>query len=222
MKKQAEDFVPLMEGKKEEKRLPNTEEVQMVLAYAQSNFSTCMKRHVGAVITIKRDEQEIAVSMGFNENPHNVPTCSKLEVCCKDEDMASKLKGRGMHIYCPSCGKEHKSLKEPWKCKDCGESFKEWLHPNRNMELCTAIHAEEQAVLSLGGLSAKGGKLYVTTFPCFQCARLILDAEIKEIVYVEAYPVKETSEFLIKNDVTIKPFNGFTARSFFRVFPKVN
>lgn len=221
LKKQAKDFVPLMKGEEEKRRLPNPEEVQMTSAYAQSNSSTCIKRHVGAVITVVREKQEIAVSMGFNENPPGVPTCSKLEVCCKDEDMASKLKGRGKHIYCPSCGKEHKNLKKPWTC-ECGRSFKEWLHPNRNMELCTAIHAEERAVLSLGGLSAEDGKLYVTTFPCFQCARLILDAGIKEIVYVEAYPVKKTSEFLIRNGVEIKPFNGFTARAFFRVFPKVN
>ena len=193
----------------------------MASAYAQSNSSTCIKRHVGAVITVMRDKQEIAVSMGFNENPPRVPTCSELEVCCKDEDMASKLKGQGKHIHCPFCGKEHKNLMEPWTC-ECGGSFKEWLHPNRNMELCTAIHAEERAVLSLDGFSAEDSKLYVTTFPCFHCARLILDAEIEEIVYVEAYPVKETSEFLIKNGVTIKPFNGFTARAFFRVFPKVN
>ncbi len=96
----------------------------MASAYAQSNSSTCIKRHVGAVITVMRDKQEIAVSMGFNENPPGVPTCLELEVCCKDEDMASKLKGRGKHIYCPSCGKEHKNLMEPWTC-ECGGSFKE-------------------------------------------------------------------------------------------------
>jgi dCMP deaminase len=90
------------------------------------------------------------------------------------------------------------------------------------MELCTAIHAEERAILSLGERSANGGTLYVTTFPCFQCARLILDAEIKNIVYVEAYPVKATAEFLKANGVDIEPFRGFTARAFFRIFPKVN
>jgi len=92
----------------------------------------------------------------------------------------------------------------------------------RNMELCTAIHAEERAILSLGDRSADGGTLYVTTFPCFQCARLILDTEIENIVYVEAYPVQATAEFLKANGVTIKPFSGFTARAFFRVFPKVS
>lgn len=96
------------------------------------------------------------------------------------------------------------------------------MYPNRNMELCTAIHAEERAILSLGGRSARDGRLYVTTFPCFQCARLILDSEITEIVYVEAYPMRETTEFLEKNGVDVRPFTGFTARAFFRVFPKIS
>jgi deoxycytidylate deaminase len=52
---------------------------------------------------------------------------------------------------------------------------------------------------------------------------LILDAGIKNIVYVEAYPVKDTAVFLQKNGIgEIRPFSGFTARAFFRVFPKVN
>jgi deoxycytidylate deaminase len=51
---------------------------------------------------------------------------------------------------------------------------------------------------------------------------LILDAGIKNVVYVEAYPVKGTKLFLEANGVEIKPFSGFTARAFFRVFPKVN
>jgi len=220
LQKQAEEFVPLMQGV-DGCRGPNPEEVQMAAAYAQSNSSKCWKRHVGAVITIKQDSKEFPISMGFNENPPRVPTCFDLQVCCKDEDMTAKLKARGQSIYCPSCGKHHKDLCEPWLCK-CGENLKEYLYPNRNMELCTAVHAEERAILSLGGRSAKDGRLYATTFPCFQCARLILDTGIGEIVYVEAYPMKETTEFLQKNGVVVKPFTGFTARAFFRVFPKMS
>ncbi len=220
LRKQAEEFVSLMQGM-EGCRGPNPEEVQIAAAYAQSNSSKCRKRHVGAVITIKRNDQEFPISMGFNENPPTVPTCYKLEVCCKDEDMTAKLKARGRNIYCPSCGKHHENLNEPWLC-ECGENLKGYLYPNRNMELCTAIHAEERAILSLGGRSATDGRLYVTTFPCFQCARLIIDAEIGEVIYVEAYPMKETAEFLEKNQVKVTPFSGFTARAFFRVFIKVN
>jgi len=221
MKTQADDFVPLMRGVPG-CRGPNPEEVQMVAAYAQSNSSTCMKRHVGAVITAKRNKKEFAISMGFNENPPNIRTCENETVCYKDEDMTSKLRAQGQSIYCPSCGTYHENLSEPWLCRKCGANFQGWLHPNRNMELCTAVHAEERAILSLSGRSASGGTLYVTTFPCFQCARLILDAEIAEVVYVEAYPVKKTSEFLKVNGVNVKPFTGFTARAFFIVFPKVS
>ena len=160
--------------------------------------------------------------MGFNENPPNIRTCKSEIACYKDEDMNSKLKARGEDIYCPSCGKHHENLADPWVCKKCRTSLKIWLHPNRNMELCTAIHAEERAILSLGDRRPIDATLYVTTFPCFQCARLILDAGIKNVVYVEAYPVKDTKEFLKANGVEIKPFSGFTARAFFRVFPKVN
>jgi deoxycytidylate deaminase len=220
LKDQAKDFVSLMRGETG-CRDPKPEEIQIAAAYAQSHSSTCLKRHVGVVITVKRDGQQIPISMGFNENPPNIRTC-KSETCYKDEDMNSKLKARGKDIYCPKCGKHHQNLADPWVCKKCGTSLKIWLHPNRNMELCTAIHAEERAILSLGDRRADDATLYVTTFPCFQCARLILDAGIQKVVYVEAYPVKGTGEFLMKNGVSIEPFSGFTARSFFRVFPKVN
>lgn len=222
LKKTAQDFVPLMNGEGHP-RDPTADEIQIAAAYAQSHSSTCLKRHVGAVITVRKDGHEFPVSTGFNENPPSVRTCKSVSACYKDDDMMSKLRARGNKIYCPKCGKVHKELSEPWNCSRCGTSLKAWLHPNRNMELCTAIHAEERAVLSLGGRSAEGGTLYVTTFPCFQCARLILDAGIKNIVYVEAYPVKNTAVFLSKNGIEeIRPFSGFAARAFFRVFPKVN
>jgi deoxycytidylate deaminase/dephospho-CoA kinase len=221
-KDRGRDFLPLMRGEGQ-RRDPMRDEVQIAAAYAQSHSSTCLKRHVGAVITVTRRGQEFPISMGFNENPPGIRTCKSESTCYKDEDMLSKLKARGKRLFCPVCGEFHEGLDEPWVCSKCGTSLKAWFHPNRNMELCTAIHAEERAILSLGDRSAEGGTLYVTTFPCFQCARLILDAGIRNIVYVEAYPVKDTAVFLQKNGIgEIRPFSGFTARAFFRVFPKVN
>ena len=71
LKEQARDFVPLMK-EEEGHRDPTIDEVEIAAAYAQSNSSTCLKRHVGAVITIPRDGQEFPISMGFNENPPNI------------------------------------------------------------------------------------------------------------------------------------------------------
>ena len=90
------------------------------------------------------------------------------------------------------------------------------------MEICTAIHAEERAVRTLGDRNARNGTLYVTTFPCFQCARLLLDIGIKRVVYVEAYPGAHARKLLIKYGCKAEPFSGFTARAFFRVFPRVS
>jgi deoxycytidylate deaminase/dephospho-CoA kinase len=220
MKTQADDFVPLMKGNSGIARNPKPEEVQIAAAYAQSNSSTCKKRHVGAVIVISRNSKDFPISMGFNENPPNIKTCLEEGGCYKDEDMASKLSAK-KKIYCLKCGKLYDSLTKPWIC-ECGASFKEWLHPNRNMELCTAIHAEERAILSLGNRIVENGTLYVTTFPCFQCARLIIDSGINKVIFVEAYPVRETKRFLEANGVKVLPFTGFTAKAFFKVFRKVN
>jgi deoxycytidylate deaminase len=51
---------------------------------------------------------------------------------------------------------------------------------------------------------------------------MILDTGIREVVYVEAYPQPEARDFLKENGCKVRPFNGFTARSFFRVFPRVS
>lgn len=44
-------------------------------------------------------------------------------------------------------------------------------------------HAELNAILNSTG-SLKGGKLYVSLFPCNECAKAIIQSGIKEIVYL--------------------------------------
>jgi deoxycytidylate deaminase len=64
--------------------------------------------------------------------------------------------------------------------------------------------------------------MYVTTYPCLQCARYIVDASIHKVVYVEAYPVKESADYLMRNRVKVEPFSGFKARAFNIVFKPVS
>lgn len=49
------------------------------------------------------------------------------------------------------------------------------------------VHAEENALLNAGraGTKIKGGVLYVTMPPCTRCAGSIVQAGIKEVVYLE-------------------------------------
>jgi dCMP deaminase len=57
-------------------------------------------------------------------------------------------------------------------------------------ELCRGLHAEQNAIVqaALYGISIKGSILYCTTQPCVTCAKMIINAGIKRIIYQKKYP----------------------------------
>jgi deoxycytidylate deaminase len=57
------------------------------------------------------------------------------------------------------------------------------------VEFGRAVHAEMAAITDAArrGVSIAGGTLYSTTFPCHNCARHLVAAGIREVVYVEPY-----------------------------------
>ena len=44
-------------------------------------------------------------------------------------------------------------------------------------------HAEMNAILNYSGGSIKGSRIYVTLFPCNECAKAIIQKGIKEVIY---------------------------------------
>ena len=46
-----------------------------------------------------------------------------------------------------------------------------------------AVHSELNAILNYGGGNLKGAKIYVSLFPCNECAKAIIPAGIKEVIY---------------------------------------
>lgn len=44
-------------------------------------------------------------------------------------------------------------------------------------------HSELNAILNYSGGSLKGAKLYVSLFPCNECAKAIIQSGIKEVIY---------------------------------------
>ena len=46
------------------------------------------------------------------------------------------------------------------------------------------VHAELNAILNTRGTSLTGSKLYVALFPCNECAKAIIQAGIREVVYL--------------------------------------
>lgn len=68
------------------------------------------------------------------------------------------------------------------------------------------LHAEANAILKVARTTnnANGATLYLTHSPCKDCSKLVLQAGIKRLVYVEAYKDKTGLEFLEKAGLDIK------------------
>ena len=75
-------------------------------------------------------------------------------------------------------------------------------------------HAEFNAILNTrNGSSVKGGTLYVTLFPCNECAKAVIQTGIKEIVYVEnkyadTTGVQASLKMLTLAGIKIRQYNG--------------
>ena len=46
------------------------------------------------------------------------------------------------------------------------------------------VHAELNAVLNASGKDLAGAKIYVSLFPCHECAKAIIQSGVKEVVYL--------------------------------------
>ncbi|SEF73988.1 dCMP deaminase [Halpernia humi] len=67
------------------------------------------------------------------------------------------------------------------------------------------LHAEANAILKLASStqSAKDSTLYITLSPCKQCSKLILQAGIKKLVYMEDYSDFDGISFLKEHKIEI-------------------
>lgn len=84
-------------------------------------------------------------------------------------------------------------------CKDLG-CIRDELHipHGEKREVCRAICAEQLAITEAArnGISLDGSTIYVTTYPCFICAKMLASAGIIEIVYDNDYPDELSKNFL--------------------------
>ena len=83
-------------------------------------------------------------------------------------------------------------------CKERGECLRRKLGiaSGTRAEVCYAIHAEQNAIIQAAklGVSIDGATLYCTHQPCSVCARMIINAGIRRVVYQEGYPDAFTLE----------------------------
>lgn len=72
------------------------------------------------------------------------------------------------------------------------------FNAGERIDLCTAIHAEAQVIAKAAkkGKPLDGCDLYVSTFPCPTCARLIGTAGIKRLFYFKGYSLLDAEDIL--------------------------
>ena len=72
------------------------------------------------------------------------------------------------------------------------------FHQGEYLKLSTAIHAEADLIAQAAkqGIAIAGASLYVTTFPCPVCAKLVAAAGIKRLYYLDGYSVLDGEQVL--------------------------
>ena len=74
------------------------------------------------------------------------------------------------------------------------------------LDTCLCIHAEQNCVVQAAyhGVSVAGATIYTTHQPCLTCAKLIVNAGIRRIVYSGEYPDPLAAEMIRQAGVVLE------------------
>ncbi|MBZ4415042.1 anti-phage dCTP deaminase [Myxococcus sp. RHSTA-1-4] len=239
-------LVRIVKPKQDTIERPTASETAMHVAYGAQMRSACLSRQVGAALV---DPSGNVAATGTNEVPKAgggvygqgadsiaSPTehrCAfRPDKYCSnnlEQDEIAEEVLNTVHDIKPLSSEERKQLKS-------------MLRKNSRigglLEFSRAVHAEMDALLGAArmGVSPKGCRLFVTTFPCHYCARHLVEAGVDEVQYIEPYP-KSRALKLHGDSITeqardwrppsqggtkvlFRPFTGVAPRLYWRAFLK--
>lgn len=169
---------------------PTKDETGIYTAYSASLRSACLSRQVGAAIT---DDEGVVLSMGCNDVPkfggglYNAESAMDKRCfnhsggTCHNDKHKNLLKLEIENILKGSNVTEAEEIAEKIVKNSKAKSL---------IEYSRAIHAEMDAITALArstNNSTLNKTLYCTTYPCHNCARHIVAAGVKRVVYIEPY-----------------------------------
>jgi deoxycytidylate deaminase len=195
---------------------PTPDEYAMAIAHTASLRSAEPGRQVGAAIVSAQGE---VLAVGTNE----VPRAGGGQYWSTDRydkrafrlgaDASEQMKGEiARHVF--DALREARFIRTE-KEGATGEEIYAALSSTRVRDLIEfgrAVHAEQAAIAAAArsGVAIEGGTLYVTTFPCHLCARLIVAAGIERVVYLHPYPKSLAS---VLHDDAVRTDYGVTERA---------
>jgi deoxycytidylate deaminase len=218
---------------------PTPDERAMYEAHSAARNSACLSRQVGAAIT---DESGEVLSVGWNDVPRAFGGLYESlgrpnEIGYVDHRCWNKGGGKCFNDEEKSDIAERltsalirEGIVDESKEADVNARLRKSAEVRGLIEFSRAVHAEMHAILNAGhsaGSRVKGGKLFVTTYPCHSCARHIIAAGIKEVRFIEPYRkslatrlhadaiTESESE---KQKVRIVPFDGVAPARFLELF----
>lgn len=144
----------------------------MQTAYQFARLSYAERRKVGCVIVKNKQ----LISFGYNGMPYGFENgCEEVQTrYYENPDHADTLIDKGYECVDGCCSKTVTK----------GE----------------VLHAESNAIMKVAKstMSCEGAELYTTTCPCFDCAKLIIQAGITKVYYSEDYRDMSGVELLSK------------------------
>ena len=93
------------------------------------------------------------------------------------------------------------------KCETVNKKFLDKAE-NKLQTKREVLHAESNALMKLAKStnSSKDSTIYLTMSPCFDCAKLIIQAEVERVVCSEQYRITDGVDFLRKNNIIVDIF----------------
>ncbi|WP_400769396.1 anti-phage dCTP deaminase [Methylosinus sporium] len=237
IKTRVERFLQLILGTKV--ITPTPGETAMYAAASAAANSACLSRQVGAAIT---DQNGTVISVGWNDVPK---FGGNLYMTDPVNDPHSDRDKRCWNLKGGACFNDHEKenitellvnelIESSLIGSDNKESAKLKISKNSKIknliEFSRSVHAEMHAIISAGQLSKahlSGLKLYVTTYPCHNCARHIIAAGITEVYYIEPYRKSLatrlhddsiTEEESDTSKVRILPYEGVAPSRYLKLF----
>ena len=66
----------------------------------------------------------------------------------------------------------------------CSDDEYPWEREGEETKYPYVVHAQLNAILNANGRDLRGSRLYVALFPCNECAKAIIQAGVKEVLYL--------------------------------------
>lgn len=227
---------------------PTFNEFATYMSFTASLRSADLSRQVGAVIT--RDQTILALGSNdvpkfkggtywpyFDESTGEIKDYENgRDFTCKEDANAIEKNEIITDLFNKLEVVIDKSIDQD-RTKNIKQEIKNILQESKIKDITEysrAVHAEMDALLtcSRSNISTAGASLFVTTFPCHNCAKHIIAAGIEKVIFVEPYPKSkalhlhsdsiakkwESHENEYNKKLVFEPFVGVGARSFVNLF----